>query len=481
MNKHFDIVIVGGGTVALATALDATFRGFKVAVLEKGRVGRQTNYASLGLFQSGLNYLYKDLGQVRMNTTDCDLMKNIWCGNLKDQKILIPIFSDSKYPPWFWDGYLGAYDHIRRGKNFPRHELLNEEESSRAEPSLRPNLGAVLYDEWIANPLVIARRIAQFITSHGGAVYENSKVVGSTWNPSYGPWKTIGSVFMENNDDSGREGKFSLIKGDFFINAAGPWASQVLSVFSIPPFETRLTRGTSIIIKGRLTKNAIVIFDNRGKYITILPVGYNQTLIGPTNSDVTREITDDPDKLQPEESDIKDLLSTASKYLKRSVKREDIVEVKCGLRPQLNHRGVKPNDITHDFMIIDHQERDGRTNLLTVFGGKISNQIRMSKETMDLVCSRLGRGGSWGMPFARVTSNSIYQLRSSNHSGGYDREYGKNLALSFRDEVGKIAQIKKVKALLFITPFIALGAMRGTIRSLKTCFKKRRVGWTRNS
>ena len=57
MNKIYDIFIIGGGINGAGIARDASGRGLKVALADKGKVGKATSSWSTKLIHGGLRYL----------------------------------------------------------------------------------------------------------------------------------------------------------------------------------------------------------------------------------------------------------------------------------------------------------------------------------------------------------------------------------------------------------------------------------------
>ena len=56
-NQAFDVLVIGGGATGAAIAWDATLRGLKVAVIDKGDFSGATSAASSKLMHGGLRYL----------------------------------------------------------------------------------------------------------------------------------------------------------------------------------------------------------------------------------------------------------------------------------------------------------------------------------------------------------------------------------------------------------------------------------------
>ena len=55
--QHFDVCVIGGGSVGAGAALDAASRGLKVAVVEARDFASGTSSRSSKMFHGGLRYL----------------------------------------------------------------------------------------------------------------------------------------------------------------------------------------------------------------------------------------------------------------------------------------------------------------------------------------------------------------------------------------------------------------------------------------
>src|SRR5574338_435198 len=56
-SQEFDLLIIGGGITGCGIALDATLRGMRVALVEKGDFASGTSSRSTKLIHGGLRYL----------------------------------------------------------------------------------------------------------------------------------------------------------------------------------------------------------------------------------------------------------------------------------------------------------------------------------------------------------------------------------------------------------------------------------------
>jgi glycerol-3-phosphate dehydrogenase len=64
LNQTFDICIIGGGATGAGVALDATLRGYKVLLIEKGDFASQTSSKSTKLVHGGVRYLEQAVKQL---------------------------------------------------------------------------------------------------------------------------------------------------------------------------------------------------------------------------------------------------------------------------------------------------------------------------------------------------------------------------------------------------------------------------------
>src|SRR5262245_11721615 len=71
MDELYDIVICGGGITGAGIARDATLRGLKVALIEKGDFGSGTSSKSSKMVHGGLRYLERgEIGLVFEGTNE---------------------------------------------------------------------------------------------------------------------------------------------------------------------------------------------------------------------------------------------------------------------------------------------------------------------------------------------------------------------------------------------------------------------------
>jgi glycerol-3-phosphate dehydrogenase len=69
-----------------------------------------------------------------------------------------------------------------------------------------------------------------------------------------------------------------------------------------------------------------------------------------------------------------------------------MLRVWAGIRPLYSEgpEGASTRDITRDYALLDHREREGVGGLLTITGGKLTTFRLMAEVAVDAVCEHLG-------------------------------------------------------------------------------------------
>ena len=87
----FDFIIIGGGSIGLGCALDASSRGYSVILLEKHDFCKGTSSRSTKLIHGGVRYLEKgQLGLVYEALKERTILKNNAPHLVKQVGFLIP-------------------------------------------------------------------------------------------------------------------------------------------------------------------------------------------------------------------------------------------------------------------------------------------------------------------------------------------------------------------------------------------------------
>ncbi len=136
---EFDVIVIGGGISGAAIAYEATSRGLRVVLFEKGDFSEATSAASSKLIHGGLRYLPRmEYGLVRESLKERRILSNIAPNFVYPSPILFPHYQ-SKFTTRKWVMKFGltlydllAFDKGRTwdpAKKIPNHTTLSPNEA----------------------------------------------------------------------------------------------------------------------------------------------------------------------------------------------------------------------------------------------------------------------------------------------------------------------------------------------------------------
>src|SRR6516165_1144251 len=117
----FDLLILGGGITGAGVALDASLRGFRVALIDKGDFASGTSSVSSKLIHGGLRYLeHGGFRLVYQALHERQLLLQNAPHLVRPLRFVIPFYKSSRFPPWKWRAGLTFYDLLAGGSRLGR-------------------------------------------------------------------------------------------------------------------------------------------------------------------------------------------------------------------------------------------------------------------------------------------------------------------------------------------------------------------------
>ena len=405
----FDVLIVGGGINGAVAAAVLAGRGANIALIDRGDFGGFTSQESSNLVWGGFKYLesYEFLLVRKLCVSRNRLIKS-YPDNIKPIGFLALLDQTSPFPPWL--AALGSLAYWGIG-SFRTHRprMLSPDKIEAIEPVINTSGargGVEYYDAYLTDN--DSRFVFSFIRSaiDVGAAAANyvqlvgAKRVGDTWH----------AELKDVEDD-----RTITCRARLIINAAGPFVDPINAELG-PRTDHRIvfSKGIHLIVP-QITPNERVLafFDDTQRLFYVIPMG-RRSVIGTTDTRVDQPYTEVTD----EDRDF--LLSqiNARLDLDAPLTTDDVIAERSGVRPLVVARdGSDQTSVDWTKLSRKHEvEVDADHNVITVFGGKLTDCLNVGEEVAAAV-EQLGipleeDTGTWyGEPAAATRAEFYRQAR----------------------------------------------------------------------
>ncbi len=371
----YDLAIIGGGVNGAGIARDAAGRGLSVVLAEKDDLASATSSASSKLIHGGLRYLeHHEYRLVREALGERDvLLRNaphiIW-----PLDFVLPVIGGMR-PTWLLRLGLLLYDHLAWSPGARRSALPRSRGVDlRAAPyrgSLKSGFarGFSYADCWVDDARLVVLNACD-AAARGARILTRTRVMRAARADGF--W----TVDLRHHD-----GRDETLAARALVNAAGPWAGQVLGgTIGINASATlRLIKGSHIVVR-RLWAgpHAFILQHDDKRVVFAIPYERDYTLIGTT--DIPHHGA--PGAVAIDREEIAYLCRAANRYVAQEITPADIVWSYAGVRPLYDDGKDDASAVTRDY-VLDLQGAGGQPPVLSVFGGKITTFRRLAEHALD--------------------------------------------------------------------------------------------------
>lgn len=362
-----DLVIIGGGINGTGIAADAAGRGLSVALYEQGDLGQYTSSASSKLIHGGLRYLEQyEFALVRKALAEREVLLDCAAHLVRPLRFILP-HQPHLRPAWLIQIGLFLYDHLGARQRLAASKRVR----LCGESPLRPEFhqGFEYSDCWVDDArLVIAN--AQAARQKGAQIETRTRCISATRHGAL--WR----IQLQKAD-----GQWQYCHARALINAAGPWAVQVLEqcVQQKTPQNLRLVQGSHLILPRLYEGDQAYILQNEDRRIVfVIPYLQDFTLVGTTDC----EYQGDPAQARITAAEQLYLLETVRRYFRKPISATDIRHHFSGVRPLFDDNTLNPAGVTRDYrLVLSHTPKEAP--LLSVLGGKLTTYRLLAKEAVD--------------------------------------------------------------------------------------------------
>jgi glycerol-3-phosphate dehydrogenase len=373
----FDLLVLGGGITGAGVALDATLRGFRVALIDKGDFASGTSSASSKLVHGGLRYL--EHGDFRLVYEALHERRRLLANAphlVRPLRFVLPFYEGTRVPPWKWRAGLLLYDLLAGRGNLRRSRARPLPDLRREFPGLRRDGlggGADYYDAQMDD----ARLCIEVLRTAAEAGACVANYVEAT------AFETAGGRIAALRARDHLGGAEFVIRARLVLNATGPWVDHVcrLAGDDSGP-HLRPTKGVHLVTPDRGLRAAFTLLHpDDGRVLFVIP-WMGKTLIGTTDTDYDAP----PETLTVTAGEVEYLLRAHNHYFSPPLVPGDVLGAFAGLRPLLRSRPGEPSSLSREFHLFWSP-----SGLLTAAGGKYTTYRHMAELITDAVSARLGR------------------------------------------------------------------------------------------
>ncbi len=362
MKNMFDIFIIGGGINGAGIARDASGRGLKVYLAEKGRVGSATSSWSSKLIHGGLRYLENyEFKLVAESLREREVITQIAPEITKPLPFVIPHTKKLRSKLLIRLG-LFLYDNLGGKTKIPKSSKVIFAKQYQSILQSKFTEGFRYYDVQVDDKKLVEMNIDN-AKKMGAIIAEDTKVINANRIDNY--WE----ITLNNNEK---------IKSKILINAAGPWINEIVNnVIKINAKKSiRLVRGSHIITKKLYEEEVAFTLQNEdNRIVFVIPYKGEYSLIGTTEVDV-----DTPDNPSISNEEKIYLVNTINNHFIKQISQEDIVETYSGIRPLIEDF-KDATKVTRDY-IFDLNEDDSQAPLLNIYGGKLTTYRKLAENVL---------------------------------------------------------------------------------------------------
>lgn len=369
-----DLVVVGGGVYGVAIAFEASRRGLRSVLVERGDFGGGVSGHSLRVVHGGLRYLQRlELGRVRVSAAERDWHLRAFPGLVVPLPCLMPLYGRGLKGPAVFRAALAAYARLTGGA-MAGGVLGAAETAGRFEAVDRGGLrgGALWHDALMLSSERVLVEWLHRACDAGGRALNYVEAVGLEVQG--------GAVAGVEAVDRLTGASFRLRTGRV-INAAGPWCGEVAGRFGDDRSALGMpSLGFNLLFDRRaLAEGAVALEPRGGGGRTYFALNWRGRLLVGTEH---LQFDGSPDDPRPSRGQVEGMIAGINRAVPGlDLDAGSVVRVFAGVLPA---QRAEAAEMARRSVVVDHGTGGGPRGLVSVFGSKWTT----ARATADRLISR---------------------------------------------------------------------------------------------
>lgn len=382
--ENYDVLVIGGGITGCGIALDATLRGMRTALVERGDFASGTSSRSTKLIHGGLRYLAQgEMKLVREAGTERNALLTIAPHLVRPMPFLIPTKDKWRGAMTYYPMTIGLwlYDRLAHVRPHERRVMLSPEQVVQLEPLLKGGQfsGGGRYFEYVTDDGRLTIEVAKTAHEHGAHMLNYVEVTDLKCHNGKVDGAEVRDVLT---------GKQWVVKAAVVVNATGPWVDHIRSkdVEGLKGKHLFHSKGIHLVFdRGDLpVSQALTLLPDDGRVVFVIPRG-RFAYVGTTDTAYEGDLA----RPCPTAEDVDYLINVLNASITgRSLSREQILSSWAGIRPLIHEEGKKPGEISRADEMMTSQ-----TGLISIAGGKLTAYRKMAERVVDHVQTVLEKDG----------------------------------------------------------------------------------------
>jgi glycerol-3-phosphate dehydrogenase len=290
MMREFDLIVIGGGVTGVAIARDASMRGIKTALVEKGDIGSGTSGRWHSMLQSGSRYVVTDTSYAAQCMQERLIMENIAPFARKATGGLFVSLEEDD------PAFIEKFESSAAEAGIPV-KWRTAAEIAELEPNVAPTRGGFTVPDAVFHAWKMVPAIAYSAVSHGAKLFTNSEVVAFEIQTGELAGVTIRSA----------SGSLETLHAPTTVVAAGAWASDLGRELGLN-IEVETAKGAMLVLPGEIVNSVVNRLRVPSSFDISVPLN-GSTVFGTTSS-----IVESPEDVAVSPAELEELAIEALKF-----------------------------------------------------------------------------------------------------------------------------------------------------------------------
>lgn len=372
-----DVVVIGGGVTGAAVLWDLALRGIPAVLVERDDLGTGTSGRWHGQLHSGGRYAVKDQRSARECVEDNRVLRHIAPHTIEDTGGIMVLLDD--HDQSFGDRFVAGC----AATGIPCEEIPPAA-ARRAEPALTDRIARTFrlptdggMDSW-----KLIWSFARGAQELGGRVLTRHPVTGF----ERGADGQLTAVRLHDR----AAGEDRVLGCSWVINAAGAWAGKIGRLAGVP-ITMIPGKGSMVVMASRYVR-AVISHCRMPTDGDIIVPAHEAAILGTTSTQAP-----DADDVSVDPAEVDVLVDEAARLVP-AIADGRVLRAFTGQRPLYQpeatgdaaEAGGSSREVSRTYTVLDHEQRDGVPNLLSIVGGKLTTCRAMAESVVDALVAKRG-------------------------------------------------------------------------------------------